>query len=379
MQLADLGADVWKIEPREGDPSRDLCPPEIDGDSAYYQSVNRNKRSLCMDFRHPDAGALLLKLASKVDVVVENFLPRVKEQLGIGYQAVRAQNPSIVYCSISGFGQTGPYADRPGLDNIFQGMAGLMAVTGSDERPVKCGERVADMVAGLNAALAIVSALRARDQDGEGQFVELALVDCLVALQAPQISNYLATGEQTPKVGNGSYFSAPTDSYDTADRPINICVMSNKHWKAMCAALGITAWVDDARFKTNADRVRNRAALDQFIRPMFLTQNAEYWLAALGHAGVPVGPVLTYAEVFSDPQINLNGMAARVTGPTGRSVPTIGLPVRFGRTPSRLRLPPPLLGEHGQEILGEAGLTTAEVEKALESGLLSPAATASEV
>ncbi len=370
MQLADLGADVWKVEPKEGDPSRDLCPPSIDGESAYYQSVNRNKRSLCIDFRHPGAGGLLLKMAEKADVVVENFLPRVKEKLGIDYEVVRARNPRIVFCSISGFGQTGPYADRPGLDNIFQGMAGLMAVTGPGSQPIKCGERVADMVAGLNAALAIVAALRARDRDGVGQFIELSLVDCLVALQAPQISNYFATGEQTPKVGNGSYFSAPTDTYETVDRPINICVMSNKHWKAMCSALGAEDWVHDPRFTNNSDRVRHRTELDELIVPLFRAKTADHWVSVLGGAGVPIGLVLDYAEVFSDPQIQQNGMGARISDGSGRTVPTIGLPVRYGRTPAELRLPPPLLGEHGRTILSEAGFSAAEIEAALEGSLL---------
>lgn len=369
MQLADLGADVWKVEPKEGDPSRDLSPPLIDGESAYYQSVNRNKRSLCIDFRHKDAGALLLKMAERADVIVENFLPKVKDRLGIGYEAVKARNPGIVYCSISGFGQTGPYADRPGLDNIFQGMAGLMSVTGLDERPAKCGERVADMVAGLNAAVAILAALRARDRDGQGQYIELALVDCLVALQAPQISNFLATGEQTPKVGNGSYFSAPTDTFETADRPINICVMSNKHFTALCAAVGAPEWAADPRFRGNAQRVRNRDALNALLEPRLREKPADHWMAAFAEAGVPAGLVLDYAEVFSDPQIRHNAMKAQIRDGRGRTVPTIGLPVRYARTPASLRMPPPRLGEHGAAILGEAGLSREEIGKALSSGL----------
>lgn len=370
MQLADLGADVWKIEPKEGDPSRDLAPPLIDGESAYFQSVNRNKRSLCIDFRHPDSGALLLKLIERADVVVENFLPKVKSQLGIDYEAVRARNPRIVYCSISGFGQDGPHADRPGLDNIFQGMAGLMAVTGLDEQPVKCGERVGDMVAGLNAALAIVAALRARDRDGEGQFVELALVDCLVALQAPQISNYLAIGEQTPKVGNGSFFSAPTGTFETADRPINICIMSNKHWKALCNALDRPDWADEQRFATNADRIRHRDAINELIAERFLTAGADHWLAVFHTAKVPAGPILTYEEVFADPQIVHNGLLTSVCDSAGRTVPTIAAPVRYGRTGTTLRLPPPLLGEHGKAILAQAEFTRGDIDAALASGVV---------
>ncbi|WP_272009954.1 CaiB/BaiF CoA transferase family protein [Roseovarius sp. ZX-A-9] len=371
MHLGDLGADVWKVEPKEGDPSRDLSPPLIHGESAYYQSVNRNKRSLRIDFRHKDAPALLLRLAEKADVVVENFLPKVKHKLGIDYDAVRKVNPEVIYCSISGFGQSGPYSDRPGLDNIFQGMAGLMAVTGIDDRPVKAGERVGDMVTGLNAALAIVAAIRARDRDGNGQFLDLALVDCLVALQAPQISNYLATGEQTPKVGNGSFFSAPTDTFQTADRPINICVMSNKHWLILCKAMGEEdGWAVDPAFATNADRVSHRDIINDHLAARFLEHSADHWLTLLGDAGVPVGPVLSYPEIFADPQVLHNGLRTSLPDAKGRDVPMIDIPVTYGRPTASLRSPPPRLGEHGAAILSDAGLSACDMQDALASGLV---------
>ena len=372
MQLADLGADVWKVEPKLGDPSRDLSPPLIDGESAYYQSVNRNKRSLCLDFRHDRAGLLLMRLAERVDVVIENFLPKVKMDLGIGYDAVRRRNPGVVFCSISGFGQSGPYADRPGLDNIFQGMSGLMAVTGLDERPVKCGERIGDMVAGLNAAFAITAALfaRSRSGDGVGQYIDLALIDCLVALQAPQISHYFATGEQTPKLGNGSAFSAPTETFETADRPINICVMTDKHWTAICVALDAPDWLSDIRFAGNAARMSNRWQLNRLIADRLLGHPAAHWIDVLGKAGVPVGPVMTYAELFDDPQVHHNGLCSTVSDAAGRTVPTIAPPVRYGATPASLRSPPPLLGEHGQEILAEAGFASDEISTAIADGLV---------
>lgn len=381
MQLGDLGADIWKVEPREGDPSRDLVPPTIDGEPAYYQSVNRNKKGLCVDFRHPSAPALLLRLMRQADVVIENFLPKVKHELGIDYDTVAAVNPGVIYCSISGFGQSGPYADRPGLDNIFQGMAGLMAVTGLDGQPVKCGERIADMVAGLNAALAILAALRARDQDpqGRGQYVELGLVDCLVALQAPQISAFLATGQQPPKSGNGSLFSAPTETFATADRPINLCIMTDKHWRVLCRALGQDGWIDDPRFATNADRLAHRDAVHGLVAAELKAHPARHWLDLLGRSGVPAGPILTYPEVFEDPQMVHNGMRREIADPAGRPVPTVGFPVRYSRTGPALRSPPPRLGQHSAAILDEAGFSAAEITAALDSGVVRTSAPAGAV
>lgn len=370
MMLGDLGADVWKIEPAAGDPTRHLAPPCISGVSAYYLAINRNKSGLCMDFRSPEAPAILRKLAGEADVVLENFLPAVKRELGIDYASVVADNPDVVYCSISGFGQRGPHADRPGLDNIFQGMAGLMSVTGEGDAPVKAGERLGDVIAGLNAAYAISSALYARERTGQGQYIELALVDCLIAAQAPMISHYFATGEQPPRTGNGSQYSAPTGTFKTRDKPINLCVLTDKHWKALCDAIGRPGMAADPRFATIEKRIAASDELDRLIGECFETGHADEWLDTLARAGVPAGPVYTYEEVFADPQVRHNGMRIETEHPELGSLSSIGFPVRYSETPCQYRNGAPLLGQHGERILEAAGFEAREIRRLSEQGVV---------
>jgi formyl-CoA transferase/CoA:oxalate CoA-transferase len=369
MMLADMGADVWKVEPPSGDDSRGLVPPTINGESAYFLSVNRNKRDICIDLTQEAGRRVLLCLAKKADVVIENFRPDQKRRLGIGYDDVVKVNPDVIYCSISGFGQTGPYRDRPGLDNIFQGMAGLMAVTGDpDGAPLKAGERIADVLAGVNAAFGITTALFHRLRTGQGQYLELALVDCLIAAQAPLVSYFFATGEQPPRAGNGSIFSAPTGTFATADRPLNICVMNEKHWRKLSTAIGRDEWLNDARFSTNAQRVRNMAALDPLIAAELKREVAAHWLALFSAAGVPCGLAYSYAEVFADPQVRHNGLLQEVPHPVIGVQKVIGQPIRLSRSPATVTAPAPRLGEHSEEILRAAGISSADISALIESG-----------
>jgi crotonobetainyl-CoA:carnitine CoA-transferase CaiB-like acyl-CoA transferase len=369
MMLADMGAEVWKVEPPSGDDSRALVPPTINGESAYFLSVNRNKRDICIDLTQEVGRQVLLRLASHADVVVENFRPDQKHKLGIGYEEVVKVKSDIIYCSISGFGQDGPYRDRPGLDNIFQGMAGLMSVTGrASGPPLKAGERIADVLAGVSAAFGIMTALFHRQRTGEGQYLELALVDCLIAAQAPLISYYFATGKQPPRAGNGSIFSAPTGTFDTADRPLNICVINEKHWKQVCAALERQNWLDDPRFKGNAKRVNHVEALDSLIAEVLKQKEAAHWVERFHAAGVPCGLVYSYAEVFADPQVRHNGLLQEIPHRVIGIQKVVGQPVRLGRSPGGVKSPAPGLGEHSEEILRAAGCTSAEILALLKSG-----------
>ncbi len=370
MMLGDNGADVWKVEPHGGDNSRELAPPHINGESAYYLGINRNKRGLCLDFRHKDAGAVLRRLAVSCDVVLENFLPKVKKELGIAYDDLVKDNPGIIYCSISGFGQTGPRADQPGFDNIFQGMAGFMAVTGDDSGPVKAGERIGDVIAGLNAAYAVTTALFTRERTGRGQAVDLALVDCLVAAQAPMISYYFATGEQPPKKGNGSLFSVPTETFDTLDEPVNLCVFVDKHWRKLCEALGLEDELRNEAYADNNGRIEHADAIHAAIAAKLKTNTAAHWLALFDAVKIPAGPIYGYAEVFADPQIVHNGLRRTIKHPVTGEYPTINSALNFSGTPTAIRLAAPRLGEHSAEILAEAGYSGAEIQALRASGVV---------
>ena len=377
MLLADMGAEVWKVEPPAGDDSRGLVPPTINGESAYFLAVNRNKRDICIDLTQEAGRRALMRLAAHVDVVIENFRPNQKHRLGFAYEDIVKINPEVVYCSISGFGQHGPYRNRPGLDNIFQGMAGLMAVTGEPNGgPLKAGERIADVLAGVNAAFGIMTALFHRLRTGQGQYLELALVDCLIAAQAPLISYFLATGKQPPRVGNGSIFSAPTGTFATADRPLNICVMNEKHWKQLCVALDRNEWIDDPRFSTNAQRVQHADAIHALVAAELKRNVAAHWLNLLDVAGIPCGLTYSYEEVFADPQVRHNDLLQNISDPVIGVQKVINQPIRLSRSPAAITAPAPHLGEHSKEILHAAGYDAAEIQALLDSGAVKQFSTA---
>ncbi len=371
MMLGDMGAEIWKFEPPAGVDCRGLVPPHIGDQSAYFLSLNRNKRDICLDITRPEGRDALLRMAQRADVVIENFRPSLKERLGIGYDEIAGRNPTVIYCSISGFGQDGPYKDLPGLDNIFQGMAGLMEVNGEPGGPpLKAGERFADLITGMNAAFGIMVALFHRQRTGEGQFLDLALLDCLVAAQAPMVSCYFATGKQPPKFGNASPFSSPTNTFQTSDRPINLCIMNNKHWAKLCLVLGRKDLMEDNRFKTPRLRVENTNAITGIVAQILTERPASEWLARMQEAGVPCGLVYTYEETFSDPQILHNRMLQDIPHPTVGVQKTIGLPVRLHKTPGAIRRPAPLLGQHSREILQAVGYDDTEIDSLIQKGIV---------
>ncbi len=371
MMLADMGAKVWKVEPPSGDESRELGPPFIEKEAAYYLSVNRNKLDICVDITHKEGLEVILKMADRSDVFIENFRPDIKDKLGIGYEVISKRNPRIIYCSISAFGQDGPYRNLPGLDNIFQGMSGLMQITGQiDSPPLKVGERIGDIIAGMQAAFGIMVALYNRFLTKKGQFLEVSLLDCLIASQAPMINYYFATGQQPPKRGNGSLFSAPTDSYETADRPINICIINNKHWLKLCEILGLKSAMKDPRFQTNSLRVQNFQVINKLVSKVLKEKPSSYWIEKMKVAGIPCGYIYNYDEVFHDPQVLHNQMFHEIPHPTIGRQKMIGIPIRLKNTPGKIRTHAPLLGQHSKEILKEIGYNESEIDSLIKKGIV---------
>lgn len=371
MMLADLGAEVIKIErPGAGDDTRTWGPPFVDGESAYFLSINRNKRSITLNLKEPEAREIFLKLAVEADVVLENFRPGTADRLGVGYETVSETNPGIVYCSISGFGQDGPYRDRPGYDLILQGMSGLMSITGSEEisEPVRVGVAVADIGAGMWAAYAITAALLHRNKTGEGQFIDVSLLEGQIAWLTYMAGNFFATGEQPPKRANAHPNIVPYQSFETSDGYINIAVGNENLYRRFCDVIGLDP--EDPRFATNADRVENREELVELIESVLQEKSSDFWLAEFQQAGIPCGPIYGLEEVFSDPHVLHRNMLVNMEHPTAGEVSMTGLPMKFSETPGEVETPPPLLGEHTADVLAELGYSAEAVEELREKGVI---------
>ena len=365
LMLGDYGADVIKIEmPGSGDDTRRWGPPFIGDESAYFLSINRNKRSLTLNFKEEKAREIFLKLVEDSDVVVENFTPGVMGRFGLEYETVKRANPGIIYCSISGFGQDGPYQSRPAYDQIMQGISGLMSITGAPEgEPEKIGVAVTDIGAGMWAAFAVMSALYRREQDGAGQYIDISMLDAQVAWLTYQAGYYFAYNRPPQRLGKAHPTLVPYQAFMGQDgKYFNVAVGSDRLWERFCQAIQRPDLKDHPDYATNGVRVENRAALAPLLQEYFLTRPADEWVVDLQANSVPAGPINDLADVFSDPQVLHREMLLEMPHPTLGSVKQTGLPIKFARTPGGLDRHPPLLGEHNEAILRELGYTETDIE-----------------
>jgi formyl-CoA transferase len=359
MILGDHGAEVIKVErPGGGDDTRTWGPPFAGGESAYYLCCNRNKKSIAVDLQSPRGASLVRDLARVSDVLVENFTPGLTRRFGLDYESVRALNERIVYCSISAYGQDGPYRDRPGYDMVLSAVGGLMGITGErGGAPCKVGVAITDVLTGVSAAGAITTALFHRERTGEGQYVDCALLDVQVAGLANIGSNWLVAGREASRWGTAHESIVPYQVFDTRDRPIAIAAANQKLWASLCKALGRPEWLEDPRFESNPSRVKNREALLELVCARLRERTCDDWMEVLVAAAVPCGPVNDMQHVFSDPQVLHRHMVAEVAHPTIGTLRLAGPAVKHAGTPATVRLPPPLLGEHTDEVLrGVLGL-----------------------
>lgn len=356
MLLGDLGADVIKVErPGRGDDARQF-PPFVNGESGPFMTFNRNKRSLTLDLKQPAGREICFKLAARADVFLENFRVGVAERLGLGYAQVSAANPRIVYCSISGFGQTGPYRERGGFDLIAQGMSGLMSITGEEEGPpLRVPIPLTDIGAGMFAAIGILAALRAREQSGRGQRVDTSLLETPIAWSVYEAASYFATGEVPPRLGAGHRASAPYQPFRTKDGWLTLGAAGQQFWPKICQILDLPGLVNDPRFATNALRVKHRKELAALLQERFDREPTAHWLSRLEAEGIPAGPILTYDRVFADPQVRHREMAVEVEHPVAGKTRVLGVPVKFSESAATVRRPAPTLGQHTAEILKGLG------------------------
>ncbi len=360
--LADFGADVVRIEPPRGvDPNEGMFSANrMSGD---FQNLNRNKRSLTLNLKKPEGLEVFKRLVADADVVVENWRPDVKNRLGVDYETLAAINPRIILASISGYGQRGPIAHRPGFDQIMQGMGGLMSVTGfPGQPPTRAGLAVADSSAGLYAALGVMAALLERETSGKGQWVHASLLHAQIAMMDFQGARYLNDGDVPVQVGNDHPTSSPMGLFEASDGPFNLGASGEGNWQRFCKALGKPEWIDEPDFAQEKLRVQNRARLTELIQVEFSKQPVAYWVDLLNDAGVPCGPVYTVPQMFEDPQVKALGVVNEVVSSEGPTVRVISQPVTLERTPAAVRTAAPGWGEHTEEVLHEAGYTDAQIE-----------------
>lgn len=372
MMLGDLGAEVIKIESPEGDDTRQWGPPFAGGESAYYLCVNRNKKSITLNLKIPEARQVLLDLVKVGDILVENFRVGTMEKWGLGYEQLQAVNPRLIYCAISGYGQTGPYKDRPGYDFIAQAEGGIMSITGEPEgAPMKVGVAIVDITAGLYAGMAILAALYERESSGKGQFIDVALLDSQVAWLANVASNYLISGQPPKRYGNAHPNIVPYETFKCKDRWIAVGIGADRQWQHFCRLAGREDLASDPRFATNPARVQHRDVLIPILQELFATRTADEWLALMQAEGIPCGPINTLDKVFSDPQVLHRQMVVEIPHPTAGHIKLVGIPYKLSRTPAAIVKAPPLLGEDTEAVLREVlGYSPEQVAHLRQAGAI---------
>lgn len=373
LLLADMGADVIKIEKLEGgDDARGYRDPQVGGVSAPFMMMNRNKRGLALNLKSPKGRALLLKMVKNADVLVENFRGGTMDKLGLGYEALKAENPGLIYCAITGYGRTGPYADKGGFDLIAQGFAGLMSITGEAGRPpAKSGNAVSDMNAGILAALGILAAYIHKLKTGEGQVVDTSLSDAALQQTYWHAAVWFATQRSPEPTGSAHILTAPYQAFEASDGWINIGGANQTNWERICDVLGHPEWRSDPRFATNSDRMAHLGVLVDLMNAVVRTRTRAEWQAAFDAAGVPAGPVHTIGEALSHPQTVARGMVVEVEHPQAGATRAIGCPIHFSASPDRSSTPAPLLGQHTREVLREFDLPEAEIDALVAEGVVS--------
>ena len=354
MVLGDLGADVIKVEPPEGDETRGWGPPFAGGESAYYLCVNRNKRGIVINLKTDEGKKILRDLALRSDVLVENFRPGTLEKFGLDFTTLHEINPKLIYCSITGFGQTGSMKDKPGYDFMIQALGGLMSITGEPEgEPMKTGVAVVDLFAGQNAIIAILAALQARTLTGRGQHLDISLFDSQLGWLANVASNYLISGKLPKRHGNAHANIVPYQSFQASDGWFAIAVWNDKQFVRLCEMLGKPEIAADEKFATNSGRVRNRVEIIPLLASIFKDASVFEWLTKLNEAEIPCGPIQNFEQVFSMPTVKEREMLVKMDHPTIGKLPLVGSPLKMSDTPVQYRLHPPLMGEHTQEVLRE--------------------------
>ena len=356
MVLGDLGADVIKVEPPEGDETRGWGPPFAGGESAYYLCVNRNKRGIVINLKTDEGKKVLRDLALQSDVLVENFRPGTLEKFGLDFETLHELNPKLIYCSITGFGQTGSMKDKPGYDFMIQALGGLMSITGEPEgEPMKTGVAVVDLFAGQNAIIAILAALQARTLTGRGQQLDISLFDSQLGWLANVASNYLISGKLPKRHGNAHANIVPYQSFQANDGWFAIAVGNDKQFVRLCEMLGKPEIAMDEKFSTNSGRVQNRAEIIPLLASIFKAASVSEWLAKLDEAEIPCGPIQNFEQVFSMPTVKEREMLVKMDHPTIGEIPLVGSPLKMSDTPVEYRLHPPLMGEHTDQVLRELG------------------------
>jgi crotonobetainyl-CoA:carnitine CoA-transferase CaiB-like acyl-CoA transferase len=380
QNLADLGAEVIKVErPKAGDDSRAFGPPWVKDregrdtkDSAYFTSANRGKKSITLNISSAAGQEIARELARGCDVLIENYKFGDLARYGLAYDDLKGVNPRLIYCSVTGFGQTGPYRERPGYDFMIQGMGGMMSVTGDAQgEPMRAGVPVADIITGMYASIAICAALAHRAESGKGQHLDLALLDSQIALLAYQNTNYFATGKPPSRIGNLHPNIVPYQPFRTADGEVIIACGNDNLYRKFCEAAGCAELAGDARFATNGKRVENRAELTRLLQAVFARRKTGEWLALLEAAGVPNGPINNVAQVFEEPQVKARGIRVDLDHPVAGKLPTVASPMRFSASPLEHKLAPPLLGQHTEEILRERlGKSAAQIAALRAEGVI---------